>query len=481
MTAHQKEQLVCFGRGFDANGLCGRIRAAMTRSYGLFGLGWYEVDDQTSAGTPYVVFCNLNNPGANVTAMYIKLGFGPSGSVQIRYYGWWNSTTHMGWGYWGGHQLVTQDSLNFIYDLRGGPEGVVIQTNYNTSWWTTFIDTWTGLANRVEATSKRGVFATGSHTGDSLNKLFRLNTLTGVVLGTNTDANGWIYFSVVDMTGGNYRVNLYRDSARSLLVGHTGNFVASSTSIQTLTVTADASSGLAGTFQYQGPGVLSTTIAHRFGQTFTVNAGFDLTLNEYYFVTDYENKTTVHFVQLTGISGNELTFNRTVSTANFGPGAVIAAYEHRYMIGGTGDGSMMFYRSQIPYYSVPGNECVTGQVLESTYDSNMMNSTICPTVSGITFNIPLTREAPDYKSRYGVHRIGVLENRGYNNNNVATGRRLLGTLNNTYVTYNNSMNPSNNGRTIGALNYLYFQNASSMMSDAAGTMATLFRDSISLT
>jgi hypothetical protein len=375
--------------------------------------------------------------------------------------------------------LTTQDADNFIYDFRGGPEGIILQSNFGTAWYSAFIDTWTGLSSRVEATTKRGIFATGNHDGDSANKIQNLSSITGIVLGTNTDANNWIHMSVVDQGSGNYRINLYRDLARTLLVGHTSNFASSNTTLQGLGITPDNSSGLGGSLQYQGPGVLTTTPAHRFGQTFTLNSGHDLTNGQHYYITDYQNRTTVFFVQITGISGNEVTLDRTLAQGNFGPGAVIASYEHRFLLGGS-QSSIMAFRAQLPYMSRVGFECIPQQ-LEASQDSQLISGQNCPSAQIEALDGSLQRESPNHQNKYGVHRALVHEFRSYSNSNVSHGRRTYGVLNNVYMTFNNSMSRSNNGRTIGGLNYLYFITAGEADNfQGNGSIALLYRDSTSL-
>jgi len=84
---------------------------------------------------------------------------------------------------------------------------------------------------------------TPAETGDSGNLLSGYSNITGIVSGVNTDSENKLYFTVVDDGGGNYHVNIYKDSGTTQLVGHTASY--SGTGAQT--VVADNSSGLGGT------------------------------------------------------------------------------------------------------------------------------------------------------------------------------------------------------------------------------------------
>ncbi len=77
---------------------------------------------------------------------------------------------------------------------------------------------------------------------DGSNQVGRITDITGVVKGTNTDANGRLYLSVVDDTGGFFHIDFYSDVGRGALVGHTGTYNATGMEA----VIADNTSGLGG-------------------------------------------------------------------------------------------------------------------------------------------------------------------------------------------------------------------------------------------
>lgn len=107
--------------------------------------------------------------------------------------------------------------------------------------------------------------ATIVETGDSSNQLSGYENITGV-LDTNTGAGKKLWISVVDDTGGYFHVELFKDAARTLLVGHTATYNA--TGSQALT--ADNASGIGGTITVDAVGPASTGIDIRFG-TYTVS------------------------------------------------------------------------------------------------------------------------------------------------------------------------------------------------------------------
>lgn len=100
---------------------------------------------------------------------------------------------------------------------------------------------WTGIGNVVDL-GGGGTYQTITESGDNNNQLSGYSSITGVNV-FNTDANYRLYFSVVDVGGGTYRVDLYKDVARTSQVGHTANYTAASS----VAITEDNSSGLGGT------------------------------------------------------------------------------------------------------------------------------------------------------------------------------------------------------------------------------------------
>jgi len=78
--------------------------------------------------------------------------------------------------------------------------------------------------------------------GDSGVQLGCLNRITGLVVGGNTSASGFLYVSILDDGGGYRHIGLYSNAARSALVAHTATY--NTTGLKALV--ADNGSGLGG-------------------------------------------------------------------------------------------------------------------------------------------------------------------------------------------------------------------------------------------
>lgn len=77
---------------------------------------------------------------------------------------------------------------------------------------------------------------------DGSDLLGRLDAITGISKGVNTDANGRLYLTVSSEGGGFYAIKLYSDSGRTSLVAHTANYNA----VGMQTLVADGASGIGG-------------------------------------------------------------------------------------------------------------------------------------------------------------------------------------------------------------------------------------------
>jgi len=96
---------------------------------------------------------------------------------------------------------------------------------------------------------------------DGSNQLSGYENLTGVT-SDNLDANGKMYFEVVAEGGGDYRVDIFKDAARSSQIGHTGTYTAAGEQ----SVTADNSSGLGGRIMVDAVSAADNDISVDFSQ-----------------------------------------------------------------------------------------------------------------------------------------------------------------------------------------------------------------------
>ena len=87
--------------------------------------------------------------------------------IHIESYMYWDITVHIGFGLFGGYYLTTLDASSFVYDFRGGTDGLILQTRLGATWDTFIIDNWTTDVNLVEATSVSGTISADANAGDS--------------------------------------------------------------------------------------------------------------------------------------------------------------------------------------------------------------------------------------------------------------------------------------------------------------------------
>jgi hypothetical protein len=118
---------------------------------------------------PFIVVSDQTAPTLYSNAKFVKimLPTATPGEIQISSYMYWDTTVHLGFGLFGSHVLHTLDSASFVYDFRGGTDGLIIQTRLGSTWDTFSIDTWTGDVNLVEAATVTGNTVADAAAGDS--------------------------------------------------------------------------------------------------------------------------------------------------------------------------------------------------------------------------------------------------------------------------------------------------------------------------
>jgi hypothetical protein len=96
--------------------------------------------------------------------------------------------------------------------------------------------------------------------GDTNNEFSGWDSITGIIPATNTDAAGILYANVVDDTGGFWHVDIYKDAARTSLVGHTATYNTTGAKA----IVADGASGLGGTITMgtTGPAQVTATATY---------------------------------------------------------------------------------------------------------------------------------------------------------------------------------------------------------------------------
>ncbi len=157
---------------------------------------------------PSIVFCDVPDPAPN------EIDTGPSGGppkflraemptnaageVRIRFAMYHDKTTHFTRGYWAGYRINTLDSSEFLYNFRGGAEGVMIFDFTSTNWvgciWTEFV----GLANHLEGPDVYGILQNNVSAGS--NVVLQLGPGQAAKF---TEGN---YYYIIDMTSGGRKV-----------------------------------------------------------------------------------------------------------------------------------------------------------------------------------------------------------------------------------------------------------------------------------
>ena len=113
---------------------------------------------------------DYNTSPAGCAPKYLKLGYLVSESGYIRMQGclYWDATNHAARVLWAGDRMDTYDSALFAYQFIAGDEFVFISSQLGSAWFYTYIDTFTGITNKLEAITKVGVLQGGITAGSSV-------------------------------------------------------------------------------------------------------------------------------------------------------------------------------------------------------------------------------------------------------------------------------------------------------------------------
>jgi hypothetical protein len=495
MTAFNVQQAVCTGRGFDAAGLGGKLRTFMVAAplpgpTGGGGPGWYEHDaSQVAAGTdPYVVFCDKNAPGTGVPAKYVQflIPTATAGQVRVYFYLYWDAVNHVGLGMYGAHTLPTLDAADFIYDFRGGPEFLMLQTFTVSTWDGCFIDEMELDSNLIDSVS--ATTAVTNFTSADLQ--FRGLDLTGGSWANALDASGNFYASIV-FVNPTYRVDIYKAPAKGAgdLVWRSNTYspLAAAANVQTISGAAQNGSGVTFNVYMQGPSAADTTIVFRANQiTVGVGEGAQFTVGRYYFIYDFTQRLAVNSFLVVSKATDVLTIDRLYRP--FPLGAKIGSYPHPYCVGGSST-TLWNNRTGIPYFNVlgtAGNFLNNGGKVEiSRFDYLTVGTSWSgspstdPSVSPSTDDNYISRMSPDRRNRWAVQRPGVVEVRPPGESSSASvysGKTAYGKLKNVIAGSSSGMSPNIHGRRLNGIDYTYFRLLNTYMAGANGNWAAMFRE-----
>lgn len=153
-----------------------------------------------------------------------------------------------------GSQLLTDESFEIacisagtvgseVWEVRGEPDKHgTLPTNVTSGAGATVVKSKEDQA-LLTLTMTPYTAGTGYKISGDAGALLSAWALTGAVKGTNTDVDGRIYLNVVDDGGGFRHVDIYKDAARTSLVGHTATYNTTGAKA----IVADGGSGLGGT------------------------------------------------------------------------------------------------------------------------------------------------------------------------------------------------------------------------------------------
>lgn len=494
MAGFQVEQAVCRGRGFNApagGGVAGGfmylLMQFMVKTLAAGGPGWFLVDDQSALGTdPYVVFSDQNAAGPNVPAKYVQVLLPSATGSEIRVFNWiyWDSTLHVGRGPYGAYNVRTDDSIDFIYDFRGGPECLFLMTfTTNGLWEGAFIDEFTPDANLIDSVS--ATTAVANFVGADLQ--FRGIDFTANIANA-LDGSFNTYGKISFVSGTTWRFALFADVSRTTEVAAIAfSALANNTVQNVLSLTAQNGSGVTANVYLQGPTAADATIVFR-PNRITVGAGEGaqfVALN-FYFAYEMTNRNAVNAFQVLSKSGDVLVVDRLYRP--FPIGTKIGSYPHKYFASGTGT-ALMSSGASVPYYNVAGNM--------STYNGSggsEQNAVSMPSGVWINGNAQdpaaylssddayLTTMTPDRKGNYAVQRPGVAEYRSFGRAFAARdGVSAYGQLKNVLICPQSTMSPNIHGRRLSGIDYTFFRTQSAYVKTAVNAFALLFRETESLT
>lgn len=192
MAAFQIEKGTYVGSGFGSGELLALFKAWVVKSPANGGPGWSMLDDQSSLGSdPYIVVSDIQNPSANEAHKVLRLTRSSSDTILLQAYLHWDSSSHVGYGWWAGYQNGSLQTAGAPrkYDFRGGPETIIINTQNSGGGWEdmTILDEWLGLVPLTEKEEITGELQSGVSAGSDV--VLQLGTDEA----SNFTINRWYY------------------------------------------------------------------------------------------------------------------------------------------------------------------------------------------------------------------------------------------------------------------------------------------------
>jgi hypothetical protein len=471
MTPFGKESGSAFGRGWDASGFMGLLKAWIVKPVGVtnHGPGWYIYEDQSAAGTdPYIVVTNQASPTLNSQAKFLKITLPTTtGSrILIQSYLWWEIGVGGSFIYSTAY-LTTVDAGVFGYYFRGNSSFLALIC-YTPSISFFFIDDlvpiWDGVYDLIEPdTAKSETLYTVPRVVTSstvFNTKDSWRTINASSARASYHTDGSLTAVINDAGGGNRLVRIYKEPSMTTLVAHTGSFGTSYTG--SLSLTADNSSGISGAVSPVtaiGAAAIDIPITIYLERIWVSSGeGSLFTPDHYYYAytLSLSGNSIVRFFKVTNVSGDQLTVEYNGGT-NFHAkaSALISPKPHRFVVGFTHDSPISSYSFQVyhPYCAEPGAEWGGANT------------------RGITFDYPsglITRMKKNLRNRFPGFFPWCIESTA-KSGDFADSRLFVGYLDNILISSNTGVSPLLWKRTLDSIEYLVI--------DTTSGVSISFRDS----
>lgn len=337
----------------------------------------------------------------------------------------------------------------------------MLMTRIGSTWDYVYLDEFEGTSVLLESAALEGTLQqdytqVSNDGGNQVTEFWRLRNI-----GPHLDASGKLYVSVI-VSGANSQIFIYKDSARTQLIGQTTN----ASTIGAVTVTAQNSSGITGQVRRNAITSTDSDIEVDFTLRLAAGEGANFTIGEPYYIWDVEQATAqaAYFKVLGKVSSDNLIVDG-LNNVQLRAGSVASPYGHRWAVAGnqnTGlENLISSNRSQIPYMSnLASTSAGTVDSSLCLSDGVSLSGSNATGVGTDFMSNTIQTLGPDDKGRYGVQRPTVYELEPRNFGGAGTGgnydNRAYGRLKNIYVTSMTGLAQMSDGRIIGGQEFICF-------------------------
>jgi hypothetical protein len=474
MALFQYETGSATDRGFSdlhANGLCAKFKAWVVKTYANGGPVWTILQDRSAAAgyaaTVYAVTTTglshilTSNAHGLLTGEIIQFTAGtslPTGLLAATdYY----------------VNRLSADTFRvyttMIKAWAGGASDINVSSAGVGTQWFTMEGPYIVVSDQAAPTVNQAclILKVGYRSSDS-NKI-RVQYMLGMDVPNNVVYGYWAGYNITT-SASSFTYDI-RGGAQCMVIQSLVSTIWYTTYIDTWTGDSNFVEPVTAT------GTLAGGVAAGANTVLTLGAGqaANFTVNKYYYIYDIGNgHAWVNYCKCTNVNAGANQITVDVTSYAYPTGAVIAAYAHRYMAGGSSVTSANRmnngYCSCVPYVS-----STTAALCSAMTNQNTPVSIYCSWGRDIQ---TMQYCAPNDEGYYVCQRPMIIEYADQQNG--STGNRYYGVLNNIYLTYNTSLTAGTDGRTIGANNWLYFKLEYNLMNVASsGSIATMFLNTAS--